>query len=107
MVNTGAATVTLGVGETVTVEDIPPPERLTGIDTGVPLLAVTVPVTVIAGKLCPVASESLRVQLVAVAVTVHVQPLPVMVAIVNPTGGSVTVTAPLVAAVPVFDTVIV
>jgi len=61
MVNDGAATVTVGVGFAVAGADVPPPETVTGIVSGVPLAAVTLPVTVIAGKLWPAARESLRV----------------------------------------------
>jgi hypothetical protein len=103
MVSAGAATVTVGVE--VTVDGMPPPDTLSGMDTEVPFAPVTSPTTVMGGKLEPAASESLRVQ-VNVAST-HVQPVPEIVLTVKPVGGSTTVTVPLVAAVPVFETVIV
>jgi len=97
--------VTVGVGVTVTGEDIPPPDTVTGIVTGVPFADVTFPVTVIAGKLAPAASESLRVQVVEASV--HVHPVPEIAVTVNPVGGSATVTVPVVAPLPVFETVMV
>ena len=101
----GAATVTVGVGVTVTGDDVPPPDKVTGIVTGVPFADVTFPVTVIAGKLCPARSASLRVQMVVVRV--HVHPVPEIAVTVKPVGGSVTVTVPLVGPLPVFETVMV
>ena len=106
MLKDGAATVTEGVGVTVTVPDVPPPETATGIVTGVPLAAVTSPVTVIGGKLCPAAKESLRVQVGAAGVHAP-HPDPEMEVMVKPVGGSATVTVPLVAAFPVLETVMV
>jgi len=94
-----------GVGVTVTDDDVPPPDNVTGIVTGVPLVEVTFPVTVIGGKLAPAASASLRVQVVEARV--HVHPVPEIAVTVKPVGGSATVTVPLVAALPVFETVIV
>jgi len=74
--------------------------------TGVPLAAVTLPVTVIGGKLCPAASESLRVH-VGVAGVHAPHPGPEMAVMVKPVGGSATVTVPLVAPLPVLETVMV
>jgi hypothetical protein len=74
--------------------------------TGVPLAAGTFPVPVIGGKLCPAPTELLYVQVVVANVHVHVAP-PLIAVTVKPVGGSATVTVPLVAAVPVLDTVIV
>jgi hypothetical protein len=100
----GATTATLGVGLTFTV-DAPPPERISGIVTGVPFADVTFPVTVIVVKLCPGAKELPFVQVVVAKLHAHNGPLiPVTM---KPVGGSATVTVPLVAAVPVLDTVIV
>lgn len=99
-----AATGKLGVG--VIEVEVPLNDMVTGMDTA-PLVDVTVPVTVIGGKLCPAPSEALVVQVSAVALRVQVQPLPVMEAMVNPVGGSVTVTVPLLAPVPALETVIV
>ena len=100
----------LTVGARVTLaddeDDVPLNATLTGIDT-VPLVDVTLPVTVITGKLCPALNEVLVVHGSALELTLQVQPLPLIVAIVNPVGGSVTVTVPLLAAVPEFVTVIV
>jgi hypothetical protein len=101
IVSAGAATVTDAVD--VTVDDTPPPDRLIGILTGVPFTAVTFPVTVMGGKLDPAASASLRVQVIEDRV--HVQPVPAMAVTVKPVGGSTTVTVPFVAALPVFETV--
>ena len=67
--------------------------------------AIRFPVTVIGGKLAPAASASLRVQVVEARV--HVHPVPEIAVTVKPVGGSATVTVPLVAALPVFETVIV
>ena len=105
MLKAGAATVTVGVGVTVTGDEIPPPDNVTGIVTGVPFAAVMFPVTVITEKLCPAASASLRVQVVVARV--HVHPVPEIAVTVKPIGGSAAVTVPLVAPFPVFDTVIV
>jgi hypothetical protein len=99
-----AATVTVGVGVTFTA-DAPPPERLSGMLTGVPLPAVTFPVTVIGGKLCPAPTELLYVQVVVA--NVQVQFVPLIAVTWKPVGGSTTVTVPLVAAAPVLETVIV
>jgi hypothetical protein len=103
--STGAVTVTVGVGVTVTDDDVPPPDNVSGMVTGVPFAEVTFPVTVIVGKLAPAASESLRVQVVELRVQVH--PVPEMAVTVKPVGGPTTVTVPLVAPLPVFETVIV
>jgi hypothetical protein len=100
----GAATARLGVGATFTVV-APPPERVSGVETGVPLAAVTFPVTVIFVKLCPAAKGLPFVQVVVAKVHVHSGPS--IAVTVKPVGGSTTVTVPLVAAVPVLDTVIV
>jgi len=103
-------TAKLTVGASVTLadadDDVPLNATLTGMDT-VPFVDVTLPVTVIAGKLCPTLSEVLVVHVSALELTVQVQPLPLIVAMAKPVGGSVTVTAPLLAAVPEFVTVIV
>ena len=95
----------VGVGVTVTDDDVPPPDKVIGMLTGVPLGEVTLPVTLIGEKLEPAASESLRVQ-VTVAKT-HVHPFPEMPETAKPVGGSDTVTVPLVAPLPVSETVIV
>lgn len=105
MLSAGAATVTVGVGVTVTGDDIPPPDMVTGIVTGVPFADVTFPVTVIAGKLRPTPSASLLVQVTDERLQVH--PAPEIAATVKPVGGSTTVTVPLVAPLPVFETVMV
>jgi hypothetical protein len=55
MLRLGAATVTMGV--LFTGADVPPPERLSAMLTGVPFAEVTFPVTVIGGKACPAATE--------------------------------------------------
>lgn len=105
MLNTAAAT---GI-DPVTLAAVvrPPPETLTGMLT-VPAVAVTVPVTVIAGKLAPGLSESLRVHVKpgGVPLIVHAQPFPWTKVIVKPLGGSVTVVVPLVLpALAALDTV--
>ncbi len=87
-------------------DDVPSNPTVTGIVT-VPVVEVTEPVTVIAGRLCPGLAEALVVHESDVVPTVQVQPVPAMVAIANPVGGSVTVTVPLLAAVPEFVTVMV
>src|ERR1051325_1632332 len=101
MVSVGAATMTEGV--VFTAADVPAPDTLSGIVTGVPFVAVTLPVTVIGGKLWPAASASLRVHVVVDSV--QDQPVPLIAVPVNPVGGSTSVTVPLVAALPVFVTV--
>jgi hypothetical protein len=57
MLKMGAATVTVGV--LFTGADVPPPETLRAMLTGVPFADVTFPVTVIGGKACPAATELL------------------------------------------------
>ena len=100
----------LTVGARVTLaeadDDVPLNATVTGMDTA-PFVDVTLPVTVIAGRLCPAPTEVLVVHESAVELTVQVQPLPAMVAMAKPVGGSVTVTVPLFATVPEFVTVIV
>jgi hypothetical protein len=100
----GAVTATLGVGVTFTV-GAPPPVSVSGMVTGVPLAELTFPVTVIVGKLCPAPTEMLYVQVVVARV--HVQFVPLIAVTLKPVGGSATVTVPLVAALPVLDTMIV
>ena|SRR6185312_12347449 len=101
MVRAGVATVIVGVD--VTGVEMPPPETFRGMLTGVPFEAVTFPVTVIGGKLWPAESASVRVHVPDD--TVQVQPVPAMAVMVKPVGGSATVTVPLVAALPVLETV--
>jgi hypothetical protein len=104
MLSATAATLTVGVGVTFTAA-APPPERLSGMLTGVPLADVTFPVTVVGGKLCPAPTVLLYVQVVVG--NVQVQLVPLMAVTVKPVGGSTTITIPVVAAVPLLDTVIV
>lgn len=85
-----------------TVPDVPPPDKLSAMLTGVPFADVTFPVTVMGGKSCPAATALLYVQVVVD--NVHVQFVPEMAVTVNPVGGSTTVTVPLVAPVPVLVT---
>jgi hypothetical protein len=105
------------VGDTVTVQPPvtfvgsvalavakPPPETLTWLVTCDGAFRATFTVTVIGGKLIPAASALLVVQ-VGSTVQFHVAP-PFIDTRVRPVGiVSVTVTVPLVGAVPVFDTV--
>jgi hypothetical protein len=86
----------------ITVESVifavadPPPDTLTLFARGEAAFAATFTVTVIAGKLAPAASVSLRVQLLT-AVPGHVHPEPAIDTSVSPEGTvSVTVTTPLV-----------
>lgn len=101
----GGFTDSVGVGVTVTGDDMPPPEMFTGMVICVPPAAVTFPVTVMTGKLALAASESLRVHVSDERA--HVQPVPEMPVTVKPVGGSETVTAPLVAAFPALETAMV
>jgi hypothetical protein len=55
ILRTGAATVTVGV--LFAGADVPPPDTLSAMLTGVPFAEVTFPITVIGGKVCPAATE--------------------------------------------------
>src|SRR6202521_6150467 len=106
MLNTAAATAIAPFA--LALEVMPPPETLTGMVTVWPAVAVTVPVTMIGGKLVPGLSESPRVHVNpgGVPLRVQVQPVPETAVIVKPDGGSVTVVVPLVLpALAALDTV--
>ena len=84
----------------------PPPEMLTKLETSDCAFASTVTVTVTGGYVPSTASESSLVQLRDASVQVH--PVPDMSVIVSPAAIlSVTVTAPVVAALPMLPAVIV
>jgi hypothetical protein len=77
---------------------VPPPDTAAWFTWGEVAVADTFTVTVIGGKLAPVASVSLRSQVFAPPAPGHVQPVPAMDTKVSPDGTvSVTVTVPLVA----------
>ena len=106
ILNTGAATVI----EPVTLIGVvrPPLTTLVGTVTVWPAVAVTVPVTMIGGKLVPGLSESPRVHVnpAGVPLMVQVQPDPATAVMAKPVGGSVTVVVPVVLpALAALDTV--
>jgi hypothetical protein len=80
---------------------VPPPETVTWFAWGEVAFAKTLTTMVMAGYDVPAASASLRVHVLLL----HVQPVPLIDVIVSPPGAvSVTVTGPMLAPVPVFDT---
>src|SRR4051794_29254669 len=102
MLNAGAL-ARITVLSVVLVLDEPPPDTAALFTRGVPAVAATFTVTVIAGYPAPPSRASLRVQ----TLEEHVQPVPVIDTSVIPVGTvSVTTTVPLVGALPgAFDTV--
>jgi hypothetical protein len=85
----------IGVESVVFPLPDPPPDTLTAFTCGEVAFPATFTVTVIAGKLAPPASASLRVHVVPPAG--HVHPVPAIDTSVIPVGTvSVTVTVPLV-----------